>query len=91
MHLIMPCRWQFDLLEHAKYNKEILSPNLTPTINQTRLVKRNQTKSTTTKGKWTNEALEEAMEVVERGMQSLKGLNRAWNILVTSLSDHLIG
>jgi hypothetical protein len=43
------------------------------------------------KGKWTNEALKEAMEVVERQMHSLRGLNRAWNIPITSLSDHLVG
>ncbi len=77
MHLIMPHRWQPNLLEHAKYDKEILSPNLTPIFNRTRPIKRNQTKSTTMKGKWTNEALKEAMKVVERGMHSLRGLNRA--------------
>ncbi len=76
---------------HAKYNKEILSLNLTLVIIQTRPVKKNRTKSTTMKGKWTNEALEEAMEVVERGMHSLKGLNKAWNIPVTALSHHLVG
>jgi hypothetical protein len=91
MHLIMPHRWQSDLPKYAKYNKEILSLNLTLVIIQTRRVKKNRTKSTTMKGKWTNETLEEAMEVVERGMHSLKVLNRAWNIPVTSLSDHLVG
>jgi hypothetical protein len=91
MHLIMPHRWQSDLPKHAKYDKEILSPNLTQVIDQTRHVKKNGTKSTTMKGKWTNETLKEAMEVVERGMHSLRGLNRAWNIPITSLSDHLVG
>ncbi len=85
MHLIMPHRWRSDLPKHAKYHKEILSPNLRPIINQTRPIKRNQTKSTTMKGKWTIETLEETMEDVEKGMHSLRGLNRAWNIPVISL------
>ncbi len=44
-----------------------------------------------TRGKWTNEALEEAMDVIENGKISLKKASRHWNILITSLSNHLYG
>jgi hypothetical protein len=40
--------------------------------------------------KWIDEALKEVMEAIERGMHSLRGASRAWNILVTSLFDHLV-
>ncbi len=33
-----------------------------------------------TRSKWTNEALEEAMDIVEGGIISLKKANRHWNI-----------
>jgi hypothetical protein len=41
-------------------------------------------------GKWIDETLKEAMEAIERGMHSLKGPSKGWNILVTSLFDHLV-
>jgi len=44
-----------------------------------------------TRGKWTNEALEEAMDAIENGTTSLKKVSRHWNIPFTSLSDHLYG
>lgn len=43
------------------------------------------------KGKWTNETLEEAIYVVENGTTSFKKVKRHWNILLTSLSNHLYG
>jgi hypothetical protein len=41
------------------------------------------------KGKWTNEALEKTMDVIENGRTSLRQINIHWNISCTSLSDHL--
>jgi hypothetical protein len=41
------------------------------------------------RGKWTNEALEKAMDVIESGRTSLRQTNRHWNIFCTSLSYHL--
>jgi hypothetical protein len=55
------------LLEHAKHDKENLPPKCALINNQTIPIKRNQTKSTIMKGEWTDETLEEAMEVVEKG------------------------
>jgi hypothetical protein len=43
------------------------------------------------RGKWTNETLEEAIDVVENGITSLKKVKRHWNIPLTSLSNHLYG
>ncbi len=44
-----------------------------------------------TKGKWTNEALEEAMDAIENGTTFLKKASRHWNIPPTSLFNHLYG
>jgi hypothetical protein len=44
-----------------------------------------------TRGKWTNEALEEAMDVIEGGIISLRKASRHWNIPLPSLSDHVYG
>ncbi len=44
-----------------------------------------------TRSKWTNEALEEAMDAIENGKTSLKKASRHWNIPLTSLFDHLYG
>jgi len=41
--------------------------------------------------KWTNQQLEDAMDIMERGQTSLRKANRLWNIPLTSLSNHLNG
>jgi hypothetical protein len=41
--------------------------------------------------KWSNEALEEAMDAIENGTTSLRKASRHWNIPLTSLFDHLYG
>jgi hypothetical protein len=38
-----------------------------------------------------DEALQTAMDVVERGTHSLKRANKSWNIPMSSLSNHLNG
>ncbi len=40
---------------------------------------------------WMDEALEIAMDVVERGTHSLRRANMPWNIPMSSLSNHLNG
>jgi hypothetical protein len=67
MHLIMHHKWQSNLLKHAKHNKDNLPPYCALTINPTKPINNNQTKSTIMKGKCTDEALEETMEAIERG------------------------
>jgi hypothetical protein len=44
-----------------------------------------------TKGKWTSEQLEEAMDVVENGTISLRKASKQWNISLTSFFNHLYG
>ncbi len=44
-----------------------------------------------TRGKWSNKAFEEAMDVIENGTTSLRKVNKHWNIILTSLFDHLYG
>lgn len=43
------------------------------------------------RGKWTNKALEKAMDVFERGATSLRKANRTSNIFLTSFSNHMNG
>jgi hypothetical protein len=38
---------------------------------------------------WTNELLEEAMDVIERGTHSIRRANKSWNVPMSSLVDHL--
>ncbi len=40
---------------------------------------------------WTNEVLEEAMDVIEKGTHSIRKANKSWNIPMSSLVDHLNG
>jgi hypothetical protein len=40
---------------------------------------------------WIDEHLEEALDVMKKGVTSLKKANKHWNILLTSLSSHLNG
>ncbi len=42
-------------------------------------------------GKWTDQQLKEAMDVMEKGHTSLMRANKHWNILLTSLSNYLNG
>jgi hypothetical protein len=43
------------------------------------------------RSKWTTKQLEDDMNIVERGITLLKGANKFFNILLSSLSAHLIG
>ncbi len=49
----------------------------------------NKLATTNSKGKQIDQALEETMDVVEKGTCSLKATSRSWNIPMTSLSNHL--
>lgn len=40
---------------------------------------------------WIDEHLEEALDVMKKGVTSLKKANKHWNIPLTSLSNHLNG
>jgi hypothetical protein len=47
--------------------------------------------SITRKGMWIDEALELGMDVIENGTFSLQRANKAWNIPMNSISNHLNG
>jgi hypothetical protein len=49
----------------------------------------NRVVNTNNKGKWIDQALEEAMDVIDKGRGSLMVVNKSWNILVASFLDHL--
>jgi hypothetical protein len=44
--------------------------------------------SKTKRGMWTNEALEEAMDAIERGTHSIRKVNKSWNIPMNSFINH---
>jgi hypothetical protein len=60
-----------------------------PTRKQIRLNRCNTIDKT--KGKWTSETLEEAMDAIEGGIISSRKASRHCNIPFTSLSNHLYG
>jgi hypothetical protein len=43
------------------------------------------------KGMWINEALKEAMDVIQRRTNSIRWVSKSWNIPMSSLVDHLNG
>jgi hypothetical protein len=45
----------------------------------------------TKRSKWTDEALEEAMDAIESGRTLLRQANKRWNISCTILLNHLNG
>jgi hypothetical protein len=49
----------------------------------------NRVVSINNKGKWIDQALEEAMVAIEKCTYSLRVANMSWNILMTSFSSHL--
>jgi len=51
----------------------------------------NRVVSINNKGKWIDQALEEAMVAIEKATCSLKVARMSWNIPMTSFSNHLSG
>jgi hypothetical protein len=45
----------------------------------------------TIKGMWTNETLEETMDVIEKWTHSVRRASKSWNIPMNSLVEHLNG
>jgi hypothetical protein len=43
------------------------------------------------RSKWSNESLKTTMDAIEYNIISLRGANKFWGILTTSLSNHLNG
>jgi len=66
-------------------NKENIQPIVKNTHETTRV------KRAFVKGKWTNQALKETMEEVERGTSTMKKASRDWGIPLSSFTDHLNG
>ncbi len=56
-----------------------------------RLTKINRVHATNPRGKWISESLKIAMDVVEKGIIFLWGVNKFWGIPIISLYDHLYG
>ncbi len=72
-------------------NKEKGPPQVKSNMKTQRPTRINRVHVINPKGKWSNESLEIAMDVVECGITSLQGPNKFRGILVTSFSDHLNG
>jgi len=84
------CRRRSGMQEESSLNKESVAPSCgqKPTRKWRRI---NRCGLLITRGKWTNEALEKAMDVIENGTTSLRKASKHWNIPLTSLFDHLCG
>ncbi len=63
----------------------------TPTTTHNLAIRVNRAPPINRKGKWINRDLEEAMDVLERGITTLRKASRHWNISICSLLDHLNG
>ncbi len=56
-----------------------------------RRTKVNQALMVVVRGQWTSEALKEMIDVIIIGTCFLQGVNKSWNIHLSSLCDHLNG
>jgi hypothetical protein len=84
-------RKQSGLDDQPNQDKEIVPPFF---VSQKPITKQqiiNRFNPIDIKGKWSNQALEEAMDAIERRTTSFRKPNRHWNIPLTSLSNHLYG
>jgi hypothetical protein len=90
MVINVPHRRQSGLHGELSQDKENVSPSCgqEPTRKHKRV---NRCDFLITRGKWTNEALEEAMDAIENGTNSLSKARKHWNIPLTSLFNHLYG
>jgi hypothetical protein len=81
------------LQDHPSQDKE----NVPPSFRQGPIRKQkfvNRCNLLITGGKWTNEALEEVMDVIENGTTSLRKANMHWNIchyLITCMEKQDLG
>ncbi len=71
-------------------NNENLPPTLDPQ-NKKIAPQLNQMFKKTRRGMWIDETFEVVMDVIERGIYSLRKANRSWNLPMSSLVDHLHG
>ncbi len=72
---------------HDKENIPPSSGSQEPAIKQQKV---NRSNPINTKSKWSTYALEEAMDVVERRITSLRKASRHWNIPLTLMFNHFM-
>ncbi len=72
-------KWHSSMLDQQALGKKNVPPQPTSKPNHKRPWVNKV--ATTTKVKWTNKLLEETMDVVEKGICSLKIVGKFWNIL----------
>jgi hypothetical protein len=87
----VPHRRQSAMVDQQVVNKENVPPQVRSNMTTQKPIRTNRVHTINPRGKWSNKSLEIAMDAVERGITSLQGPNKFWDILGTSLSDHLIG
>ncbi len=86
---ILPCKRWNNLQDQQTTNNENLPPIILTQVEKPTTV--NKVCSLTQWGRWTSDALEVVMDVVERGQLSLRKANKFWHIPITSLLDTWMG
>ncbi len=72
-------------------DKENVPPQAKSNMTTQRLARTNRVLAINPRGKWSNESLEIAVDVIECGITSLQGANKFQGIPITSFSNHLSG
>ncbi len=92
---ILPCRRRSGTIGPTNKKNVPLEPGIMPIefdeVPIQKVAHVIQSLATSVRGKWTSEALEEAMEVIEQGTYSLWGVSRIFCIPLSFLSNHLNG
>jgi len=89
--LNVPCRRQSGLDDQPSQDKENVLPSFGSQELTSKQQRVNKSNPFNNRGKWSTQTLEEAMDVVEKGITSLRKASKHWNIPLTSMSNHLYG
>jgi len=79
------------VVDHQAMDKDNVPPQTRSKMTTQRPTRTNKVLIINPRSEWSNESLETTMDVVERGITSLRGANKFWGIPITSLSNHLNG
>jgi len=87
----VPCKRRSNVLQQRTLDKENIPPQIAIASIIQKPTRMRRGLDVYPRGKWTNQQLEKAMDVVEGRLTSMRKTSKHWNIPLSSFSDHLNG
>ncbi len=87
----LPYKRRSNVLQQPTLDKENIPPQIAIASTIQKPTRMRRGLDAYLRGKWTHQQLEEAMDVMEGGLTSMKKASKHWNIPLSSLSHHLNG